>query len=85
MCVRRGVFRRECSESTRMVIGNSLSGFGSRKPRGAWLALAGEHPKVVQTIMRHSQITLTMDTYGHLFPGQAAEAVGRFGHMLRAE
>jgi hypothetical protein len=41
---------------------------------------AREHPKVVQTIMRHSQITLTMDTYGHLFPGQAAEAV--FGHML---
>ena len=52
---------------------------------GAWLALAGEHPKVVQTIMRHSQITLTMDTYGHLFPGQAAEAVGRFGHMLVTE
>jgi sarcosine oxidase delta subunit len=25
---------------------------------GAWLALAGEHPKVVQTIMRLSQITL---------------------------
>jgi integrase len=49
---------------------------------GAWLALSGEHPNVVQAIMRHSQITLTMDTYGHLFPGQAAEAVGRFGHML---
>jgi integrase len=52
---------------------------------GAWLALAGEHPKVVQTIMRHSQINLTMDTYGHLFPGQAAEAVARFGHMLAGE
>lgn len=49
---------------------------------GAWLALTGEHPKTIQTIMRHSQITLTMDTYGHLFPGQAAEAVGRFGEMV---
>ena len=44
---------------------------------GAWLAVTGAHPKVVQTIMRHSTITLTMDTYGHLFPGQEADAVAR--------
>ena len=25
--------------------------------------------------LRHSTITLTMDTYGHLFPGQASDAV----------
>jgi integrase len=42
---------------------------------GAWLAMAGVHPKVVQTVMRHGSITLTMDTYGHLFPGQEADAV----------
>lgn len=45
---------------------------------GAWLAMAGAHPKAVQTVMRHSTITLTMDTYGHLFPGQEAETVARF-------
>ncbi|MBI3862791.1 MAG: site-specific integrase, partial [Planctomycetia bacterium] len=32
---------------------------------GAWLAMAGAHPKAVQAIMRHSTIVLTMDTYGH--------------------
>jgi hypothetical protein len=64
--------------------GECLDFHSLRHTCGAWHALAGEHPKVVQTIMRHSQITLTMDTYGHLFPGQAAEAVGRFGHMLGA-
>ena len=37
---------------------------------GAWLSLAEVYPKVVQTVMRHSTITLTMDTYGHLFPEQ---------------
>jgi len=42
---------------------------------GAWLAMTGAHPKVVQQVMRHSTITLTMDTYGHLFPGQEADAV----------
>ncbi|MEL6898745.1 MAG: tyrosine-type recombinase/integrase, partial [Planctomycetota bacterium] len=35
---------------------------------GAWLAMRGVHPKTIQTIMRHKTITLTMDTYGHLFP-----------------
>ena len=42
----------------------------------------GAHPKVVQTVMRHQSITLTMDTYGHLFPGE--DAVGRLGEMLFA-
>ena len=49
---------------------------------GAWLAMTGEHPKVVQTVMRHCSITLTMDTYGHLFPGQEADAVSRLEGML---
>ncbi|MDC0936197.1 site-specific integrase [Pirellulales bacterium] len=51
---------------------------------GAWLAMTGEHPKVIQTVMRHQSITLTMDTYGHLFPGQEANAVGRLRSMLTA-
>jgi len=49
---------------------------------GAWLAQAGNHPKVVQTVMRHSAITLTMDTYGHLFPRQEADAVASLPGML---
>ena len=32
--------------------------------------------------MRHSTITLTMDDYGHLFPGQEAETVARLPEML---
>jgi len=49
---------------------------------GAWLAMEGAHPKAVQAVMRHSTITLTMDTYGHLFPGQEADTVARFPQML---
>ncbi|MEO2032653.1 MAG: hypothetical protein ABGZ35_11265 [Planctomycetaceae bacterium] len=45
-------------------------------------AKAGMHPKEVQTVMRHQSITLTMDTYGHLFPGHEADAVGRMRQML---
>jgi len=53
-----------------------------RHTTGAWLALAGVHPKVAQTVMRHSTITLTMDTYGHLFPGQDADAVASLPDIL---
>ena len=49
---------------------------------GAWLATAGAHPKEIQSVMRHSTITLTMDTYGHIFPGQEAATVARFPDML---
>ena len=49
---------------------------------GTWLTMTGAHPKVVQTVMRHQSITLTMDTYGHLFPGQEADAVARLRSML---
>ena len=49
---------------------------------GSWLAMTGAHPKVVQAVMRHGTITLTMDTYGHLFPGQEADAVGQMRAML---
>ena len=49
---------------------------------GSWLAMTGAHPKSVQSVMRHSAITLTMDTYGHLFPGQEAETVARFPDLL---
>ncbi len=53
-----------------------------KTPGGAWLAMAGVHPKVVQTVLRHSAITLTMDTYGHLFPGQDAAAVAALPSMM---
>ena len=49
---------------------------------GAWLAMKGAYPKTVQSVMRHGSITLTMDTYGHLFPGQEAEAISRFKSLM---
>jgi integrase len=49
---------------------------------GAWLAMAGVPIKVVQQVMRHSDINLTMNTYGHLFPGQEADAVAKMRDMM---
>mgnify|MGYP001364023985 CR=1 FL=1 len=44
--------------------------------------MTGAYLKVVQQVMRHQSITLTMDTYGHLFPGQEADAVARMSQIL---
>lgn len=42
---------------------------------GTLLAATGVHPKVAQTIMRHSTIELTMKYYTHVLAGQEADAV----------
>lgn len=62
--------------------GKLLDFHSLRHTCGAWLSMTGAHPKVVQQVMRHSSITLTMDTYGHLFPGQEAEAIGRLRKFM---
>src|SRR5262249_41961946 len=44
----------------------------------ATLLLAGDvHPKVVQELLGHSQITLTLDTYSHVLPTMQKEAAKR--------
>lgn len=35
-----------------------------------------EYPKVIQTLLGHSSITQTMDTYSHLMVGMGSDAVG---------
>lgn len=44
--------------------------------------LSGVNVKIVQVVMRHSTIKLTLDTYGHLLPGQEAEAVHGLGRFF---
>ena len=46
-----------------------------RHSTGSLLAASGAHPKVVQSIMRHSDINLTMSRYTHIFSGQESKAV----------
>lgn len=48
-----------------------------RHTTGSLLAAAGVHPKVIQSIMRHSDINLTMSRYTHIFRGQESEAVAK--------
>jgi integrase len=46
---------------------------------------AGVHPKVIQELLGHSTIKMTMDTYGHLFPGMKREAVMKAPAVSKAK
>jgi integrase len=61
--------------------GRTLDFHSLRHTCGAWAAMGGASPKAVQTLMRHSSITLTLDTYGHLLPDEASETVARMPEM----
>jgi integrase len=62
--------------------GQELDFHALRHTCGAWLAIKGTNPKVIQQVMRHSSITLTLDTYGHLMPGAERDAVQLFSEMM---
>lgn len=62
--------------------GENLDFHALRHTCGAWLAIRNVHPKTIQTVMRHKTITLTMDTYGHLFPEAEPEAIDELGEIL---
>jgi integrase len=42
----------------------------------------GIHPKVVQERLGHSQISITMDTYSHVFPAMQEEAAIKLDELL---
>ena len=46
---------------------------------------AGVNAKALSTYMGHSSITVTLDRYGHLMPGNEAEAAGRLDRYLERE
>ena len=40
------------------------------------------YPKVVQEMLGHASITLTMDTYSHVLPGMQEESAARLDALL---
>jgi integrase len=42
----------------------------------------GEHPKVVQEMMGHATINITLDTYSHVLPDMQDNAADRLGALL---
>ncbi len=57
----------------------------ARLVRTATLLLAaGEHPKVVQELLGHASVQLTLDTYSHVAPALQKQAAARMDAILTA-
>ncbi|HLZ62342.1 MAG TPA: site-specific integrase [Ktedonosporobacter sp.] len=48
-----------------------------------WLAM-GINPKVVQELAGHSDIRITMNVYGHVFPGMHGRAMDDFDQWFKS-
>lgn len=55
---------------------NPISLHECRHTYAAYMIAAGVNPKALSTYMGHSSITITLDRYGHLLPGNEHEAAG---------
>jgi integrase len=42
----------------------------------------GVHPKVVQELLGHTQISMTMDIYSHVLPSMQHDAVSKLNDLL---
>jgi integrase len=42
----------------------------------------GVHPKVVQELLGHTQISMTMDVYSHVLPGMQQDAMKQMDAAL---
>jgi len=62
--------------------GERLDFHSLRVTCATWLALAGERPQVIQSVMRHSVITLTMGTYARLFDDDRSGAVPKLNQFV---
>jgi len=41
------------------------------------------HPKFVQELLGHANVSITLDTYSHMLPGMGGEAAEKLGEALR--
>lgn len=63
--------------------GLDISFHALRHTHASLLIKAGVHPKVISERLGHSNIGITMDTYGHLMQGMQKEAASRIDDIMQ--
>jgi integrase len=53
-----------------------------RHSAASLLLSIGTHPKVVQELLGHTQISMTTDIYSHVLPGMQQEAMNKLNEAL---
>ncbi len=54
-----------------------------RHSAASLLLSAGVHPKVVQELLGHSNISITMDVYSHVLPSMQHDAIERLNKAIQ--
>ena len=54
-----------------------------RHSAATMLLSVGVHPKVVQELLGHNQISMTMDIYSHVLPTMQQEAMSKMNDALQ--
>jgi len=60
-----------------------VSFHGLRHSYASALLAAGEHPKVVQELLGHATVGMTLDLYSHVAPDLKEKAAGRMNEILQ--
>jgi len=53
-----------------------------RHTAATYLLSVGTHPKVVQELLGHSTVTLTLDTYSHVLPALHKQVASHMDHLI---
>jgi integrase len=56
-----------------------------RHSAASYLAMLKVHPKIVQEILGHSNVSITLNIYSHMFPSEHEEAMGKMDSLFKEE
>ena len=76
-------FTRQFKEIVRQTDLPEIRLHDLRHTHATMLLEAGEHPKVVQERLGHSQIAIVYDTYSHVLPSMQKEATRKIDELLK--
>ncbi len=83
--LRNGNFNRRTFARAATAIGEpELTPHGLRQTAASLAIAAGANIKVVQQMLGHATASMTLDLYGHLFPGQLDDVADRLDAIGRA-
>lgn len=75
-------FNRKFDQLKRMAgLSEGVTPHGLRHTYATRLLELGEHPKVVQELLGHSQISVTLDTYSHVLPEVKKAAAAKLNDL----
>lgn len=81
--IRKSGLRRRSFEPLLKKAGLPRIRFHDLRHTAATLALGeGVHPKIVQEMLGHSQIAITLDTYSHVLPSMQKEAAAKMDALF---